>query len=91
MTASNDSWPPAPPLVAILRGLQPERAAAIGHALFEARVKLSKALFMAFAGGNVAQVAGEKQFSVNPGFDNRQVDWKPRTIAMDGFHLKLLS
>jgi len=36
MTASNDSWPPAPPLVAILRGLQPERAAAIGHALFEA-------------------------------------------------------
>ncbi len=30
------AWPPALPLVAILRGLQPERAAAIGRVLFDA-------------------------------------------------------
>jgi len=36
MTHSTPSWPPAPPLVAILRGLQPERAAAVGRALFDA-------------------------------------------------------
>jgi len=30
------AWPPAMPLVAILRGLQPERAADIAGALFEA-------------------------------------------------------
>jgi 2-dehydro-3-deoxyphosphogalactonate aldolase len=29
-------WPPAPPLVAILRGLQPERAADVGRVLFDA-------------------------------------------------------
>jgi 2-dehydro-3-deoxyphosphogalactonate aldolase len=29
-------WPPTPPLVAILRGLQPARAAEIGHVLFDA-------------------------------------------------------
>ena len=33
---SNVSWPPALPLVAILRGLQPERAAAIARVLFDA-------------------------------------------------------
>jgi 2-dehydro-3-deoxyphosphogalactonate aldolase len=33
---SSLSWPPAPPLVAILRGLQPERAAAVGQVLFGA-------------------------------------------------------
>ena len=38
MTESNSSvsWPPALPLVAILRGLQPERAAAIARVLFDA-------------------------------------------------------
>ncbi len=30
------TWPPAMPLVAILRGLQPERAADVGNVLFEA-------------------------------------------------------
>lgn len=30
------SWPPSPPLVAILRGLQPERAADVGRVLFDA-------------------------------------------------------
>jgi len=30
------SWPPAPPLVAILRGLQPARAREIGRVLFDA-------------------------------------------------------
>lgn len=30
------AWPPAPALVAILRGLQPERAAAVGQVLFDA-------------------------------------------------------
>jgi 2-dehydro-3-deoxyphosphogalactonate aldolase len=30
-----NSWPPDPPLVAILRGLQPERAAGVAAALFE--------------------------------------------------------
>lgn len=34
--ASPAAWPPVPPLVAILRGLQPERAADIGRVLFEA-------------------------------------------------------
>lgn len=29
-------WPPAPPLVAILRGLEPERAVAVGCVLFDA-------------------------------------------------------
>jgi 2-dehydro-3-deoxyphosphogalactonate aldolase len=29
-------WPPGPPLVAILRGLQPERATEVAHGLFEA-------------------------------------------------------
>jgi 2-dehydro-3-deoxyphosphogalactonate aldolase len=36
MTDPTDSWPPAPPLVAILRGLQPERAAEVGRVLFQA-------------------------------------------------------
>ena len=37
MTEQNTSaWPPALPLVAILRGLQPERAADIARALFDA-------------------------------------------------------
>ena len=35
-SSSNVSWPPALPLVAILRGLQPERAAAIARVLFDA-------------------------------------------------------
>ena len=30
------AWPPSPPLVAILRGLQPARAAEVGDVLFEA-------------------------------------------------------
>jgi len=30
------TWPPSPPLVAILRGLQPERAADVGRVLFDA-------------------------------------------------------
>src|SRR5262249_7772317 len=30
------TWPPAPPLVAILRGLQPVRAAEVGRILFDA-------------------------------------------------------
>ncbi len=30
------AWPPVPPLVAILRGLQPERAVDVGQVLFEA-------------------------------------------------------
>jgi 2-dehydro-3-deoxyphosphogalactonate aldolase len=30
------AWPPAPPLVAILRGLQPEGAVELGHVLFDA-------------------------------------------------------
>ena len=34
--SSNVSWPPALPLVAILRGLQPERATAIARVLFDA-------------------------------------------------------
>ena len=33
---SNASWPPALPLVAILRGLQPERAADVARVLFDA-------------------------------------------------------
>ena len=34
MSDSTPSWPPRLPLVAILRGLQPERAADVGHLLF---------------------------------------------------------
>ena len=34
--AAAGTWPPAPPLVAILRGLQPERAADVGRVLFDA-------------------------------------------------------
>ncbi|HTT09427.1 MAG TPA: 2-dehydro-3-deoxy-6-phosphogalactonate aldolase [Burkholderiaceae bacterium] len=30
------AWPPAPPLIAILRGLESERAAAVGRVLFDA-------------------------------------------------------
>jgi len=33
---SNIAWPPVPPLVAILRGLEGERAAAVGQVLFAA-------------------------------------------------------
>ncbi len=36
MTSTNAPWPPALPLVAILRGLQPERAADIAQVLFDA-------------------------------------------------------
>lgn len=36
MTASSAAWPPALPLVAILRGLQPERAADVARVLFDA-------------------------------------------------------
>jgi 2-dehydro-3-deoxyphosphogalactonate aldolase len=35
-SSPNVSWPPALPLVAILRGLQPERAAAVARVLFDA-------------------------------------------------------
>ena len=35
-SSTNVSWPPALPLVAILRGLQPERAADVARVLFEA-------------------------------------------------------
>ena len=34
MSDSTATWPPRLPLVAILRGLQPERAADVGHMLF---------------------------------------------------------
>ncbi len=33
------AWPPDPPLVAILRGLQPERAAEVGRVLFDAGLR----------------------------------------------------
>jgi 2-dehydro-3-deoxyphosphogalactonate aldolase len=36
MTSPTSAWPPAPPLVAILRGLEPRRAPEVGRALFEA-------------------------------------------------------
>jgi 2-dehydro-3-deoxyphosphogalactonate aldolase len=35
-SASPAAWPPAPPLVAILRGLQPERALDVARVLFDA-------------------------------------------------------
>jgi 2-dehydro-3-deoxyphosphogalactonate aldolase len=35
MSPQTSSWPPAPALVAILRGLQPERAAEVGRLLFD--------------------------------------------------------
>ena len=35
-SSTNASWPPALPLVAILRGLQPERAADVARVLFDA-------------------------------------------------------
>ena len=35
-TARTGTWPPALPLVAILRGLQPERAVDIARVLFDA-------------------------------------------------------
>src|SRR4051812_7744131 len=35
-TRNTADWPPRMPLVAILRGLQPERAAEIGRVLFDA-------------------------------------------------------
>ncbi|HSI51020.1 MAG TPA: 2-dehydro-3-deoxy-6-phosphogalactonate aldolase [Ideonella sp.] len=36
MNTNDAAWPPTPPLVAILRGLQPERATAVGQVLFDA-------------------------------------------------------
>ena len=36
MSQTSSAWPPAPPLVAILRGLQPQRAAEVGRVLFDA-------------------------------------------------------
>jgi 2-dehydro-3-deoxyphosphogalactonate aldolase len=39
-SASSTAWPPAPPLVAILRGLQPERAAEVADVLFDAGWRL---------------------------------------------------
>ena len=36
MSETIPAWPPTPPLVAILRGLQPQRAAEVGRVLFDA-------------------------------------------------------
>ena len=73
------SWPPALPLVAILRGLQPERALDIAHVLFDAgfralEVPLNRPGAIAAIAAIVPQAPADACIGAGTVLDTAQVD-----------------